>query len=89
HRIYPLPFIVWPAVVASWVLSSLLGLLILVVPSGLGIAELSLTFLLSFYMPTSLAALAALGARALFTLLELVFAVISWVGQRTRQRITQ
>ena len=48
NALYPLPLSVWPAIIAAWVFSSLLGLLIMILPSGLGVTELSLTLLLSF-----------------------------------------
>lgn len=82
NALYPLPLSVWPAIIAAWVLSSLLGLLIMILPSGLGVSELSLTLLLSFYMPTPLAALVAIANRFIYTLFELLFAVIFWLGYR-------
>lgn len=82
NALYPLPLSVWPAIIAAWVFSSLLGLLIMILPSGLGVTELSLTLLLSFYMPTPLAGLLSIASRFVFTLFELLFAVILWVGYR-------
>lgn len=79
NQFHPLPLSTWPAVIGSWVFASLLGILIMILPSGLGVTDLSLTLMLSFYMPTPIAALSALGARLMFTLFELIFALI-WGG---------
>lgn len=82
NQLHPIPLSVWPAIVGVWVFSSLLGMLIILLPSGLGIAEISLTLMLSFYMPTPLAGLVALGIRIIMTLFEFLYAVIWWVGHQ-------
>ncbi len=72
----PLPNVVVLAGVFSiaWVA----GFLSLVTPSGLGIMEGALTFLLSFYFPVHVATVIALWTRVARTASDLVCAAIAW-----------
>jgi uncharacterized membrane protein YbhN (UPF0104 family) len=72
----PLPNVVVLAGVFSiaWVA----GFLSLVTPSGLGIMEGALTFLLSFYFPVHVATIIALWTRVARTASDLVCAAIAW-----------
>jgi uncharacterized membrane protein YbhN (UPF0104 family) len=64
---------------AAWIV----GFLSVVTPSGLGIREAVMTFLLSFSMPLSMAIVVSLVARVWATLAELIFFVASVPGIRS------
>lgn len=85
----PLPWLAWPGTIGAWVLAGLAGLLIMILPSGLGVTELSLTLLLSAYMPPPIALLVALVTRLLLTLFELLFAVLTWLSPPFYRLITR
>ncbi len=72
-----------PAVVGIWALSGVLSMLTMVLPSSLGVMEITLTTLLSAMVPTGLAVLVALSVRGLTTVLDLLWgglaALLQWV----------
>ncbi len=88
HSLHPLPLQAWAGVVASWVLAYLLGLMIAILPSGLGVAELSLTVALTAYMPPGIAALVAIASRLVFTMLEVGAALLMGAAYTLSERLT-
>lgn len=73
---YRLDVALLPSIMNSWFLAGLTGNIALFVPSGLGVREVGLTFLLGRVLPTSLAALSALLFRVLLTVGEVLCALI-------------
>jgi hypothetical protein len=61
-----------PATIGVWVLSSLISYFTLLSPSGLGVKELSLTFLLGAFLPDPLPLLTALAVRVVWTVYDLL-----------------
>ncbi len=74
---YDLPLRTLPAIIGVWTLASLVSYLTLLTPSGFGIKELSLTFLLGFYLPAPLPLIVALAARILWTVYEIIAGLAS------------
>jgi len=74
---YPLPLTQLPGVIGAWTLSGVAASLVFLSPSGLGIRELTLSFLLSQYIPTPLAIVVALGMRVGLTVYEAFWAVVA------------
>ena len=64
------------SVVGAWSLSGAASSLVVVLPYGLGIREISLTFLLLPYMPLPMAAVASVMIRILTTILDLTWGVV-------------
>ena len=71
-----LPITSLPATIGVWVLSSLVSHLTLLSPSGLGVKELSLTFLLSLLLPDPLPLLIALGMRVIWTVYDVLVGTV-------------
>lgn len=59
----------------SWSAAWLIGFLVLIVPSGLGVREASLTILLQRIMPTSIATAVGVGHRLFFTTFDLMLLI--------------
>jgi uncharacterized membrane protein YbhN (UPF0104 family) len=74
---YALPLQKLPGIIGVWTLASLVAYLTLLTPSGLGVKELSLTFLLGFYLPEPLPLIVALAIRALWTVYEIIVGLVS------------
>lgn len=74
---YPLPLTQLPGIIGAWTLSGVAASLVFLSPSGLGIRELTLSFLLSHYVPTPLAIVVALGMRVGLTVYEAFWAVVA------------
>lgn len=72
---YPLPVRLLPQIVGVWTLASLVAYITSLTPSGFGVKELSLTYLLGFYLPEPLPLIIALVTRLLWTGYELLFAL--------------
>jgi glycosyltransferase 2 family protein len=68
---YDLSLRVLPEIIGVWTLASLTSYLTLLTPGGFGIKELSLTFLLGFYLPEPLPLIIALVVRILGTVYEI------------------
>jgi hypothetical protein len=72
-----------PTVIGIWTLSGVLAMLTIVLPSSLGVMELTLTTLLSAIVPTGLAVLVALSVRGLTTVFDLLWGglamLLQWV----------
>ncbi len=60
-------------ITAAWII----GLLSIFAPSGIGVREGVLTFLLSFLLPVHVAAIIAVISRLLYTITEMIFALIA------------
>jgi ABC-type thiamin/hydroxymethylpyrimidine transport system permease subunit len=69
---YDLPLQALPEIIGVWTLASLVSYLTLLTPGGFGVKELSLTFLLGFYLPEPLPLVVALAIRVLWTVYEIV-----------------
>ena len=74
---FDLPLRVLPEIVGVWTLASLVSYLTLLAPSGFGVKELSLTFLLGFYLPEPLPLIVALATRVLWTAYEIIAGLAS------------
>ena len=74
-----LPLESLPQFVGAWVLSSLIAFLTLLSPSGLGVRELSITFLLGLFLPDPLPLLIALAMRLIWTLYDLIAGAAAWL----------
>lgn len=74
---YPLPLTQLPGVIGAWTLSGAVASLLVLSPSGLGVRELTLSLLLSHYIPTPLAIVVALGMRVGLTVYEAFWAVVA------------
>jgi hypothetical protein len=69
---YDLPWQTLPEIIGVWTLASLISYLTLLTPGGFGVKELSLTFLLAFYLPEPLPLVVALAIRVLWTVYDIV-----------------
>lgn len=67
-------------VIGVWVLSSLLAFFTLLSPSGLGVRELSITFLLGLFLPDPLPLLIALAMRVIWTAYDVIAGVVAWAA---------
>jgi uncharacterized membrane protein YbhN (UPF0104 family) len=65
--------------VMAWSGSWFIGLIILIMPSGLGVREASLILLLQFILPSPVATLLALGYRVFTTVLDLFLLLVLFV----------
>jgi len=74
---YPLNFIGLPNVIGAWCLSGSVAILMVFLPVGLGLRELTLGLLLSSILPPGISALIAILSRILFTIFEIVLAGIA------------
>jgi hypothetical protein len=74
--IYALPVDRLPAVVGIWVVSGLIPTVMLITPVGLGLKEVTLSFLLGYLIPTHLAVIVALLMRVALILFELVWGLV-------------
>jgi len=74
---YPLPLTQLPGVIGAWTLSGVAASLVFLIPGGLGIRELTLSFFLSHYIPTPLAIVVALGMRVGLTVYEAFWAAVA------------
>jgi len=73
---YDLPVNKAPQIIGIWTLASLMAYVTALAPSGLGVKELSLTYLLKFYLPEPLPLVVALVTRLLWTGYEIIFAAV-------------
>lgn len=73
---YDLPVYQLPQIIGIWALSSLVSYVTSLAPSGFGVKELSLTYLLAFFLPEPLPLIVALATRLLWTVYELLFALL-------------
>lgn len=80
----PVAASLWPACVAAYCLSGILGVLAFFVPAGLGVRDVALAGLLGVVVPAPLAASIALAARCWITVGELVAVTIGAAATRRR-----
>jgi hypothetical protein len=80
--IYPLPIQTLPAVIGMFALGWIIGFLSIITPSGLGVREGVLSYLLTFVMPEPVAILLALLARVWLLAAELVCLALITVWSR-------
>jgi hypothetical protein len=77
NTVYTLPVARLPAAIGIWTVSGLIPTLMLITPVGLGLKELTLSFLLSYLMPSPLAVVVALLMRVGLVLFEIVWGVVA------------
>ncbi len=63
NSFYPLSISELPDVIAAWSISGVISIVVVFLPMGLGLRELSFSLLLSTFMPTGIAVLAAILSR--------------------------
>jgi hypothetical protein len=68
---------VLPEIIGVWTLASLVSYLTLLTPSGFGVKEVSLTFLLGAYLPEPLPLVVAISIRVIWTVYEIIAGLIS------------
>jgi hypothetical protein len=77
NSIYTLPIARLPTVIGIWALSGVIPTLMLITPVGLGLRDLTLSFLLGYLMPASLAVIVALLMRVGLTLFEIIWGIVA------------
>jgi glycosyltransferase 2 family protein len=77
NALYPIPLNNLPDIMSVWILSGIAGTLVTFIPSGLGITEATLTFLLQDFVPPPLAAVIAILMRIVLTGFEILWAGIA------------
>lgn len=77
--LYPIAPAALPSLTSAWAASSILSLAVIFVPTGLGVREGALTFLLAPHLPMALAAIVAILARVISILSEVL---CFWAAQR-------
>jgi len=77
----PLPLTTAPSVIGAWTIAGTISMLVFFLPSNFGVTEVTLVALLSGLVPTAVAVLAALSARILATLLDLVWGGVALLLQ--------
>jgi hypothetical protein len=87
NAIYPVPITVLPLCIGAWAITGVAATIVLVLPSGLGLSEATLSLLLSTQVPSSIAVTAAILMRVILTVLEFLFAGIV-LGFRERLGLT-
>jgi hypothetical protein len=75
--LYPLQYSAWPSLTCAWATTSLLSLVIIFVPTGIGIKEGALTFLLGLQIPGAIAAVVAILTRVLSVLGEVLWFLVA------------
>lgn len=73
--IYPVSVTLLPGIIGVWSLSGVVSMVATFSPSGLGIRELTLSMLLSLFIPAGVAVVVAILARLLLTLYEVLWAL--------------
>lgn len=72
-------------VASTWSAAFFMGFIVLFVPSGLGVREVSLTFLLGLMMSSSVATTVSLGHRVLLTVLDLLLLFLLTINYGLRK----
>jgi hypothetical protein len=73
---YPLNLSVLPNIIGAWCLSGSVAILMVFLPVGLGLRELTLGLLLSSILPPGISAVIAILSRIIFTIFEIILAGI-------------
>ncbi len=74
-----------PAVIGTWAVAGTASMLTFFLPSGFGVTEVTITALLGRLAPAGVAVLAALSARVLITLLDVIVGSLAYVAEMTRR----
>ncbi len=83
--LWPVPPLLWPVSIGAWSLAGVTGMLIQVLPSGLGISEATVSLALSTFVPSSIAVAAAIVMRVLLTVFEFAAALlVYWINPGDR-----
>jgi uncharacterized membrane protein YbhN (UPF0104 family) len=69
----------WPICVAAWCVAGVAGTLILLLPSGLGLSEATISLLLAAHIPSSIAVAAAIIMRIIMTGYDILFALLLFI----------
>lgn len=69
-----------PLIIGVWVLSSLIAYLMSFSPSGLGVKELSLVYLLGIPLPEPFPLLIALAVRLIWTIYDIIIGLVAWLA---------
>jgi uncharacterized membrane protein YbhN (UPF0104 family) len=75
--VYPVSLAQLPSTIGAWSLSGMVSMVAAFLPVGLGLRELALGLLLSSFLPDGLAIVVAVIARLLFTLYEVLWALLA------------
>jgi uncharacterized membrane protein YbhN (UPF0104 family) len=76
NSFYSVDFTLTPVIIGIFSISWVVGFLSFITPNGIGVREGMTTFLLSFFMPVSVAILISLAARVWLTMIEAVSILI-------------
>jgi hypothetical protein len=87
--IFPVPLAYLPAVASFLVISGVISHLAFFIPAGLGIREVSLSLLLSAYVPFGIAVVIALVFRLWMTLSEVFWTLVTLLVCRLASARTQ
>lgn len=79
----PLPMSLLPICIGAWSIAGVGGMLIILLPSGLGVAEATLSLLLSTHVSSSIAVTGAILLRVLMTGFEFLFAGIVYIFRKS------
>lgn len=74
NAFYPLSVAELPSVVAAWSISGVVSIIVVFLPMGLGLRELSFSLLLSSFMPSGIAVLTAVLSRFLLMAYDFIIA---------------
>lgn len=77
------PFSLWPVCIVIWCAAGVAGMLIIILPSGLGLNEATISLLLALHIPSSIGVAAAIIIRILLTGYEFLIASVL-IGLRNR-----
>ena len=69
----------WPVCIVAWCAAGVAGMLLILLPSGLGLNEATISLLLAIHIPSSIAVAAAIIVRILLTLYEFAIAAVLMV----------
>lgn len=86
--VLPLDLSLLPIFIGVFSLSWLLGYITLLAPAGLGVTEVSLTALLSLYIPFSIAAVLAIAFRVALVGTEIIFLLVAFLFIKERQAVS-
>ena len=89
NMIFPLPLVHLPVVASFLVISGVISHLAFIIPAGLGIREVSLSLLLSAYMPFGIAVVIALVFRLWMTLSEVFWTFVTLFACRAAKGLRE
>ena len=72
--VYPVPWNTFPGILGAWSLSGVIASISTFTPSGFGLREISLSVLLTPFMPAGMSAVIAIATRVFLSLCELAWA---------------